>query len=206
MGRPLWDTGLDRAVVRPPAFCPSRATTNPSLQGLARPSSRLPPTSKPGTLIPWKIMNPNPEGSSHLRAGQTGPPPLPQESGVLWERLCCQLRITRAKHLVLWGGTALTILPIPCFKSVLQGSASHHGGGVCPTAAEAGGCCRASAAGGSHGHSAFRPCVPKACCVPTVCLGKTNEKHNLKVIWNVYVGPMHWIKAGPWKAGKECAV
>lgn len=56
------------------------------------------------------------------------------------------------------------------------------------------------------GRSAFRPCVPKVCCMQTVCLGKTNEKHNLKVIWNVYVGPSGWIKVGPWKAGKECAV
>jgi len=51
-----------------------------------------------------------------------------------------------------------------------------------PATGEAGGCCRAPAAGGSRGSSAFRPHVPKVCCVPTVCLGKTNEKHNLKVI------------------------
>lgn len=54
------------------------------------------------------------------------------------------------------------------------------GEGVCPAAGEAGGCFQAAC--GSRGHSAFKPCVPKVCCTQTICLGKTNEKHNLKVI------------------------
>jgi len=77
------------------------------------------------------------------------------------------------------------------FKSMLHSSVS-----------QSPGCVHAACSG----RSAFRPCVPKVCCMQTVCLGKTNEKHNLKVIWNVYVGPSGWIKVGPWKAGKECAV
>lgn len=54
------------------------------------------------------------------------------------------------------------------------------GEGICPAAGEARGCFQAAC--GSRGHSAFKPCVPKVCCTQTVCLGKTNEKHNLKVI------------------------
>lgn len=86
-------------------------------------------------------------------------------------------------------GMAPTILSTTGFKSVLHSSVSRNPG-----------CAHAACS------SAFRPCVPKVCCMQTVCLGKTNEKHNLKVIWNVYVGPSGWIKAGPWKARKECAV
>lgn len=41
----------------------------------------------------------------------------------------------------------------------------------------------------------------RVCCTPTACLGKTSETHNLKVIWDVYVGPVRWIKAGPERQG-----
>jgi len=47
------DTGLDWALLRPPASCPSRVTTGPSPPGHARPPSRHSPTSKPGSLVPY---------------------------------------------------------------------------------------------------------------------------------------------------------
>lgn len=208
--------GLDWGLVRPPAACPSMSGGLPCQGSLALPAGALASLSQASpSPVAWKTVKLNPEGSSHQRAGQTWLPPPPQASPqgrlelgeLCLGCLCCQLRARREKKWsVLWEGMAPTILSTQWFKSVLHGSASCHGEGICPVTGEAGGHCRAAAACGSHGSSAFKPCVPKVCCTPTVCLGKTNEKHNLKVIWNVYVGPMRWIKAGPWKGGKECAV
>lgn len=132
-----------------PLAPPGRPQGLPCRGSLTLPADALQPPSWALLSYAWKIMNPNPECSSHLRAGQTWPPLPPQgrqESGVLLGHLCCRLRVRMAKQSVLWEGMALTILSTQWFKSVLHSSASHCGEGICPAAGEAGGCCWASAA------------------------------------------------------------
>ena len=110
-GKTQQDAGLDWALLRPPAACPSMATMGPSMPALTCPPSRCSCTSEPGSLVPCHLetMKLNPEGSSHHRAGQTWPSPPPQaspqgrlEPGELFLGcLCCQLRVRREKWSVL---------------------------------------------------------------------------------------------------------